>query len=435
MQKKILKPLLLLSLPVSAIIIWFIDKSINRFIFFPENLFTYIMQILGLLSIAFLTLNFILSIKSRSMEKIIGGLDDQYKLHSRFGKLALAIIIFHILNGMFRAFAGTETLKMYLVPGTNVEYNYGIIAFWMLVLLIILTISVNLPYHIWKFTHRLIIIPFILAAIHGYMSSYSNFTTPVTSFYIVVLTIIGITAFIYVEFIFTRFGPVTKYRVKSVQQIGNIVELFVEPVAQKIRYTAGQYIFLSFIKNKEITSELHPFAISTAPDEPERITAKIVGNYTETLMKAKEGDLLKLVGPFGEFYSDNFPERKVQAWVAGGIGVTPFLSMLRAEVQKDNSEQKTIYFFYCTKNESEAIYAKEIMEFAKKGKHIRVILHCSDVEGFVNAEFLKKELGSDFKDALFMVCGPTLMMTSIQKGLVKDGKKKNDIFFENFSFK
>lgn len=428
---KFLKYLLVLGLPLSAVLVWFVDKSLNQFIFFPENLFSYILQISGLVALALLTLNFILSVKNKKSEAIMGGLDKQYKIHSWVGRTAFAIITIHILVGILRSPISPETLRIYLLPGDNLIYNFGIIAFWLLTFLIILTVLIKLPYNIWKFTHRLMIIPFLLAAIHAYLNAYSRNLIPITSSYVILLTIIGASAYIYVEFLFARFGPVFKYKVLSVATKGNVAELFLESIGNKIDFIPGQYIFLSFIKNKKISHELHPFAISVAPSEPTRVSAKMLGDYTNSLTQVVEGDRVNVIGPFGQFNINRYKSEEVVVWIAGGIGITPFLSMLRAE--SASQQKKKFYFFYCVKNSQEAVYSEEIQRY--KLENMKIFHHFSDESGFVNGEYLRQQIGEDFSKALFMICGPTPMMKGLNKNLKKMNINSKKILFENYSFR
>ena len=191
MKSKYTKYILLFLFPISGIIVWYIDKLINKFIFFPENYLTYLMQILGLVSISLLSLNFVLSLKTRTTEKIFGGLDDQYKLHKLVGKIAMITIIFHIGFGIIRSLPSAKAFSLYLIPGTNVNYNFGIFAFWILIVLIFITLYLKLPYHIWKFTHRFLILPLILSVIHIVLTSYSPTQVPLIVTFLIVIGLIG----------------------------------------------------------------------------------------------------------------------------------------------------------------------------------------------------------------------------------------------------
>jgi predicted ferric reductase len=223
-----------------------------------------------------------------------------------------------------------------------------------------------------------------------------------------------------------------KYRVANLNTKGNIIELFLEPLGKKVNFIPGQYFFLSFINNKKISKELHPFAISVAPSEETRISAKMLGDYTNELKNAISGDIVKIIGPFGKFSINRYKNEDIVVWIAGGIGITPFLSMLR-EFNINPPTQKKFYFFYCVKNPEEAIYTEEINLY--KLNNMVIINHYSDLSGFISTELIEKKLGEDFSKAIFMICGPTPMMKSLNKGLKNMNVNSKRIIFENYSFK
>src|SRR6185436_3048157 len=85
------------------------------------------------------------------------------------------------------------------------------------------------------------------------------------------------------------------------------------------------------IRAGEISNQFHPFSITSAPAERTlRITVKAIGDYTNALRRLlDEGAEAIVEGPFGSFSNAGLPQPR-QIWAAGGIGVTPFLSMARS---------------------------------------------------------------------------------------------------------
>lgn len=435
MNRKLAQYLFLTFFPILSIIVWIVDKQVNRTGFFPEIFLTYIMQLLGLVGLSLMALNFILSTKFKFIEDLFKGYDKSYKIHRRVGEIAWVLIFLHPVVRTIAAFTGIETIIQHFVPGDLAMYNWGILAFWILTFLIFLTIVVNLPYHIWKMTHRFMIVPLLIATYHGFTNTYSPFLIPIVSVYILILASIGTLCYIYTEFLLVRLGKAFFYTVSKVNQMGNITEIYFKPLKRKMNFKPGQYVLMTFLDNKQLGRESHPYSISSGPDDEFiRVSAKSSGDYSSKLHLVKVGNLVRFVGPFGYFVLNE--SRDIQIWVAGGIGITPFLSMIKhLAVDPEKFSSKKIYFFYCTNNMEEATYMKEVDNLIVKLTNFKVIYHCSDEKGRINSKVIQEAVKNDYISSLIMLCGPLGMMQSLKQQFVADGKLEDDIVFEDFSFK
>jgi predicted ferric reductase len=428
MFKNLFKILYLFFLPGITVILWGFDTF--KFGFFPNSWMSYLAQIIGVLAIGIMTLNITLSSRIMWIENLFGGLDKVLKLHATTGKTAFYLIIFHPILFSIKNFIGLETLLLYFFPGNIFAYNVGIIAYWLLISLVVLTITVKLPYHIWKWTHRLMIVPLVLACMHGYFNN--EFATPIYKNWFLVLSSIGTLAYLHRQIWYEYIGPVFKYRLKNKRVLGMITEMEFEPVGKKLIHIPGQFIFLTFLNNRVLGIEAHPFSISSGTNSDLlRISAKNSGDYTAKLQSANIGDSVKITGPHGLFSNKN--DKSDQIWIAGGIGVTPFLSMLSSE---NETREYSISFIYSTKNEAEAVYKDEILSKATKLHHVKAVFHTSDGSGFLNGNKIKELTGySNLSEKNIYLCGPMIMMNNLQKELMELGVEKSKIIFEDFSLK
>jgi predicted ferric reductase len=423
-------------LPLITLIIWFIDRLVNQIPFNSNLLLTYLMQIAGLTGISLMSLNFILASRWRFIENIFGGFDKSFRIHAKVGRYAFGILLLHPLFGILRSLGNTDAVLRYIIPSLDITYTGGIITLWTLSILIGITLGLKLPYHIWKQTHRLMILALVFALLHAITNTYSAFNIAnISTVWIILMAGTGILAYIYREFIYERFGSVFQYKVDRINPIGGITEIYLKPISKRLIFKAGQYNFVSILDNPKIIREFHPFSISSAPnDEYIRISAKNLGDYTSTLQYLNPGNLVKLIGPNGKFTQENLKDSNAQIWLAGGIGVTPFLSMLKDELNNKETN-RNILFIYSCKNETEAVYRDEIMSIANQLPHVQIKFHYSEAEGFLTYNYIKKLFAGNINETLFMICGPAPMMNGLRKNFMQNGIQDENIVFENFSFK
>ncbi|RMD77628.1 hypothetical protein D6810_00500, partial [Candidatus Dojkabacteria bacterium] len=219
---------------------------------------------------------------------------------------------------------------------------------------------------------------------------------------------------------------------------GNIIEFELSDESIKFKFKPGQFVNFSVVSNPKISKELHPFTISSMPGEKIRFSVKNLGDFSKSLENLKVGDVVRIWGPHGMFGQDQsgqilFPSTKSVVFIAGGIGITPFLSILRYLRYRENV--RPIYLIYSCKNEVDAIYLNELESISKEVKMLTIVNHQSDIEGFLDINYFKKLLGNNLTDFIFFVCGPKLMIRSITKMLQEEGVSKNQIKYEDFSFK
>ena len=112
-------------------------------------------RLLGVMGICFYSINLILSSRWRFIEALFGGLNRVYIAHHIIGGIALIMLLFHpIVLAIARASSSWYGSLAFLLPSTDIAKNLGILALTGMVLLLILTFYIKLPYGLWKFTHK-----------------------------------------------------------------------------------------------------------------------------------------------------------------------------------------------------------------------------------------------------------------------------------------
>jgi predicted ferric reductase len=299
-----------------------------------------------------------------------------------------------------------------------------------MILSFIFMVFIKLPYHIWKYLHKLLGITFLLGSLHAFLvpsdiSSYFPLRLWIASF-----IVIGFISSVYTIFFYRSFGPKFLYEITKIERVLDVMNIYFRPVTKKIlAFTSGQFVYLEF-SNPVLGSETHPYSISSAPQESElRISAKILGDYTLRLPNLKEGNRAFIYGPYGTF--GQIPKSEKAIWIAGGIGVTPFLSQLHSEIYQQR--YKSISFYYAYRTSEEGIYDGEIREIANRIPYCRYVKWCSNERKRLTADAINQETPIDSVDAIFC-CGPPPMMEGLKKQFLQLGLPEDKFHFENFSF-
>jgi predicted ferric reductase len=208
---------------------------------------------------------------------------------------------------------------------------------------------------------------------------------------------------------------------------------------------AGQYASIRIMR-PDGWSEPHPFTISGAPEDALlRLTIKKEGKFTSAIGDLLPGAPVKCMGPLGVFCKDIDAKPEI-VMIAGGVGITPFLSVLRHFRNIKASNKITL--FWSNKTIEDIFTLDEIKQMTRE-LNLNVV-HClsrdDDVSRYVdtfypNVFYEKGRLNEDIlkrhvvvMDAAFYLCGPPPMMESAQNDLQKVGVAPDSVEREKFSW-
>jgi predicted ferric reductase len=421
--------LIIIILSIIPVIIWtFIEPLGFRF----SNLnatTTSLGQIFGLVGMTLFSINLILAGRFKFLDKYFHGLDKVYANHSRIGSIAFSLILFHPLFLVVKYLSiSIKDAGLFFVPFLNMPITWGIISLLLMIILICLTFYIKIKYHIWKMSHKFMTVAFFFAILHVFFISSDVSRNNLLNYYILSFAFVGLSVSIYQAFLSKFLSKKFKYRVKGLTELNeDVIEIEMEPLEKKIPFNSGQFAFFVFL-SEGVTSESHPFSISSSILENNlKITVKNLGDYTGRLKNLKIGDNVLIEGPYGNF-SNNIVQGKKQIWIAGGIGITPFLSMARS---LDNKYDVDLY--YSVKEEREAVYLNSLQEISQKNNNFKFNLWNTKDKGYINGGLISNmSSGLDSKD--IFLCGPKLFMESLKDQFVSLGVDIKKIHYENFSF-
>ncbi|PWH12157.1 MAG: hypothetical protein DDG60_14670, partial [Anaerolineae bacterium] len=241
--------------------------------------------------------------------------------------------------------------------------------------------------------------------------------------------LIGLAAYLYTE-VFSRFlHTALPYRVSAVRRLnGNTTEVTLSPQVKRLRHQPGQFVFVRFPEDK-VMDESHPFTISSAPaEESLRLTIKASGDFTRYLHRnLREGSQALLEGPYGLFQYQLGGLKQV--WIAGGIGITPFLAFIR-----HGHLDRQIDFYYTVRSREEALFLDEIEAAAKRYLNFRAFVRFSLEEGALTLREVMTKSG-DLRLREIYLCGPWGMIQSFTTELEELGVPTAQIHYEEFNFR
>ncbi|MEW6440206.1 MAG: FAD-binding oxidoreductase [bacterium] len=181
-------------------------------------------------------------------------------------------------------------------------------------------------------------------------------------------------------------------------------------------FQAGQY--LSLIVTVGGVRTTRPYSISSPPNHlgyyditVRRFADGLVSNHL--LDNVRRGDLLETSGPAGELTYNPLFHSKTMVCLAGGSGITPFMSMIREVVEC--GLDRTVWLFYGNRECTDVIFHDALTEISRRFENVRYVPVIEDPskgyrgkKGFITGALIRKTLGA-LGDETFYVCGPQAM--------------------------
>ena len=231
------------------------------------------------------------------------------------------------------------------------------------------------------------------------------------------------------------------YRVAEVRpEAGNTWRLVLEPDGHPglRRFMPGQFAWITVRKSPFRLSE-HPFSIASPPEALPRLEfgIKELGDFTAAIRELRSGERAYVDGPYGVFTVDRHPAAPGFVGVVGGIGITPFMSILRSLAAR--GDRRPLWLFYANKRLEDAVYREELDQLADI-LDLRVV-HVLEAppegwageSGFISAESLDRHLPGPLRKQLhYFLCGPTPMTRTAEQALHRFGVPAHRIHTEVF---
>lgn len=374
--------------------------------------------------------NCLLATRPRLLEPLFHGLDRIYRVHRMLGITVVVLVLVHYL--VAPNFQGVT-----LTSGLNrLARALGEYAFYALLLLAALSLVKRvpftrweMPYGLWRQSHRLFGAVFLLAALHQAFIKRPFDSAALLAVYLNLLAAIGLASFA-----LTQLRPLLRghrYRVSDIRREPGATLVTARPERGGLRARPGQFAFIRFARAG--LGEAHPFTIAgaAAAGGELRFAIKPLGDFTRRLRDTLEvGDAMIAEGGYGRFTPARGGDRQI--WIAGGIGITPFLAALDGALATPGRQ---VHLFHCVRQAGEAIERARLEAAARAMPGFAFTLHVSAEAGRLDAAGIIRACAFEPAGAELWFCGPSALREALVTDLARQGKAPARVVFERFEFR
>ena len=416
--------------------------------------FILIGRTLGMAGFTAFAINLFMGGRFWFVERLFGGLDRMYKVHRKVGETAFGLLTAHFACILIGYWLTMGTGSFFLFKPSTPATFFAVLALVTMGTVLLLTLYGRLNHEMFIYVHRLFGVVFLVGIYHVFWNVELEGSSEVENAYLQGVAVIGVAGYLYRSVLGKTLVRRIVYRVAKVNRLDEFVtEVIMAPEDKHLRYKPGQFVFVTFesrgihdefhpmdveteaesatvtLRPGAVRNQAHPFSITSAPDAPHlSVAVKALGDFTKAMRALEVGARVYVEGPYGSFSHLNIGNRK-QIWIAGGIGVTPFLSMARSLTEDDWE----IDFYYAMETGSQKYFIEDFYELGDQNPRVRTIPIQHDQLGHVTAEDIEA-VSRDLPEKDILICGPPPMMFALRSQLRAKGVPDEQIHFEEFGF-
>ncbi|MGL1834314.1 ferredoxin reductase family protein [Rhodocyclaceae bacterium SMB388] len=398
----------------------------------------------GLLAIGLMSFAMVLATRPRWLEKPFGGMDRIYRAHKWSAILAVGFATLHWLVEMSDDVVKSLVGRAGRVPEQHytglldslrdAAEEFGEFAIYVVIAMVLLALWKRFPYKFWRHIHRAMPALYLLLAFHAAMLAPTTYwSQPIGIVLAFMLTAGSIAAGLSLT---GRIGRSRQAQgtVLSVETpTPDITEIICRLEGPWRGHRAGQFAFVRFDRFEGA----HPFTIASADrgDRSVRFEIKALGDYTRGLSKRVHvGQSVTVEGPYGRFELDRRDTKARQIWIAGGIGITPFIAWLEA-LRANPDAAPAAELHYSTRNAERDPFVARLHSLCATLPHITLTVHdSSEPDGSLTAERLAAAHG-DAKHTEVWFCGPRAFGEQLRAGLARSWGRRLRFHQEAFDMR
>ncbi len=392
----------------------------------PENLgfWRSLAIVSGWAGCGLLAASLLLMIREAKLAAWLGGLESMYRWHHRLGVSAYLILLIHPLALAASGWAESPALAWAMLAPWQQSWPVwlGWAALLCLMTGLALALSPAMPYARWRGLHNLLALAIVLALGHLLLLGLD---------YLLLWSPLLALAFILWRVLRADLGLAASPHV--VAQVAHptptVVEVRLRPLTRPLAARPGQFVLAAFLDGPGFRGcgEYHPYTVSAvAPDGEIALGIKALGDCTSHLQAVVPGVAARIEGPFGDFLAGR--PAGPEFWLAGGIGITPFLGVLRSGPLPD-----PVRLIYLHRNEHDAAFRDEIATLAKAQPRLALdVVACGD--RLPDLATLLPAAPALAGHECYL-CGPPGLLAAAVRVLAQRGVRPAHIHFEHFDFR
>ena len=372
--------------------------------------------------------------------------EDALMLHKHLSIFAGLLLVIHIVSLMLDTYIKFRWYEVFLPFASHFKNAYvgiGIIGFYIFLAILVSSLFFRARFpRQWRTLHYLTYPLFFIGLIHGVFVG-------TDAHYISIRIMYWITGGIGVAL--TAYRIAYPYLQKKYDVVVTDISLATKDIADLTlaqengntlpSFKPGQYVALAAYGADGKLGHKHYFSIAGSPNDRTRMRfgIRILGFFTQGIARMRQGDRLALFGPYGDFTFEPNTMRRV-VFIAGGVGITPFLSALHYATEKRLSNDLTL--IYSNKTKTSAAFYDDIRAMEDVNPHIKAFFLMSEEKPTVNEEAhlfgrldeetLRACTDNTLADTYFFVCGPPPFMAAAMKLLKHCGVSPYYIRKEQF---
>lgn len=367
----------------------------------------------------------VLMVREPHFASLLGGLDTMYRWHHRCGALAYVLLLCHPIALALAGWGESPTVAWQaLAPWTQ---SWPVWLGWVSLLLLMAglatTFSLRLSYRHWRAFHYLLGVGVACGLVHVFVLLGEGG-------WLYMLVALAVAALGW-RFIASDLGLAAHpYLVTKVMpRAARMIEAWLAPSATPLHVSPGQFVLAAFADgpNYRGCGEFHPFTVSGIGANGElAVSVKALGRCSRHIQELEPGVLVRLQGPFGTFLEGE--PTAPQLWIAGGVGITPFIAALRRSVIP---QPTTLIYLYRTEND--AAFLDELRALAAACPALQLITEATG-DGLPDLTGLLSRVSALARRDV-RLCGPSAMVEYVKALLRQRGVPPESIHFESFDFR
>jgi len=387
-------------------------------------------KVLGFVGLALMAWAVILAARFRVLERLFDGLDRAYRHHHVIGGTAFVLLLLHptLLALRYASVSMPRAARLWLPTTEDWPLLLGQVALYLMIPALVATFFAGLRHVAFVRMQQLLGILVVPATLHVLLISGDTREFWPLRVYVLLLSGVAVASYVYHPLLTRLLSRRHAYVVERVRALSSdVTEVVLAPRRRLLPFVPGQFGFLS-VETEELAGEAHPFSIASSPREARvRFLVKHLGDWTSALVGLKPGSLATIDGPYGTF-SHRYARSRRQTWVAGGIGIAPFMAMAAS---LDDAPRYEVDLWYGYRG-GDAVFVPELQELARTHRDLRVFPVAEETDGFITAAMLQAR--SPLAGREILLCGPRGMMTALHEQLLAAGVPDERIHYEDFAF-